>query len=140
MIAVLRVLSFVTGVALAAAPSYLLLLFSHGVGEPPALYELILFLLVPLAFGLVLGGGLLLVGFPRVVAGPRTPNGRLAAGVLLVASALLVAFVGGFSGSVTRVASPAILTIELVAFLAFIWPAKSFPKSAASGGQPCRSG
>lgn len=136
MIAVLRFLSFATGIALVVAPSYLMLLFAHGVGEPPAPNETLLFLLAPLTVGLGLGGGLLLVGLPRVVAGPRTPNGQLAAGALMVLSALLIAFVGGFSGSVTRITNPVFLLVELVAFLVFIWPARTFKYSPAGGGQP----
>lgn len=136
MIAVLRFLSFATGIALVAAPSYLLLLFAHGVGKAPASSETLLFLLAPFTVGLVLGGGLLLVGLPGVVAGPSTPNGQLAAGALMVLSASLLAFVVGFSGSVTRFTTPVFLLAELVIFLVFIWPAKSFKYLPAGGGQP----
>jgi hypothetical protein len=135
MIVALRIFFFVTGLALVAAPSHLLLQFAHAVGEPPAPDEKLNFFLLPLAAGLVLGGGLLLVGLPRLVAGSTTPAWRLAAGALLVTSAFLIAFVAGFSGSVTRIATPAILFVELLAFLAFIWPAKSFQEAVANGGQ-----
>jgi hypothetical protein len=128
MILALRVLSCLAGLALAAAPSSLLLMFAHGVGEPPHPDDLGHFLLAPIGLGLVLGGGLLLVALPRLVAGARTPAARIVAGALIVLSAACVAF-AGFSGSVTRITNPAILLIECAIFLVFIWPARTFQKA-----------
>ncbi len=135
MIVALRVLSLLTGVALAAAPSYLLLLFAYGVGEPPAPDELWRFLFAPLGVGLVLGGGLLLVALPRLVSGARSPTAQVAVGALLVLSASVVAFFG-FSGTVTRFTNPTILLIEFVIFLVFVWPARSFAEPPVRAGQP----
>ena len=129
-------LSFLAGVALAAAPSYLLFWFAYGVGEPPEPGEAWRFLIAPICVGLFLGGGLLLVALPRLVAGARSPTARLVTGALIVLSAAVVAHVGGFSGSVTRLTNPVILLIEFVVFLVFIWPARSFKKSLVSEGQP----
>jgi hypothetical protein len=124
MILVLRVLSFAVGVALIAAPSFLLLQFAYGVGEPPAHNE-VLFLLPTLGIGLLIGGGLALVGAPRLVAGASTPALRVIAGGLICISFGVVALMG-FSGSVTRVISPMVMFIELMVFFAFIYPAKRF--------------
>jgi len=130
MIPTLRILSLVIGTALAVAPSFLLLQFAYGVGEPPAKGEVAFFLPV-VGIGLLLGGGLLLVGLPRLVSGATTPALRVLAGALLIFSALVLALVG-FSGVVTRVISPFILFLELSAFWAFVYPAKLFQGASRS--------
>jgi hypothetical protein len=124
MILLLRILSFVVGVALIAAPSFLLLQFAYGIGEPPAHNE-IHFFLPTLGIGLLLGGGLVLAGAPRLEAGASTPTLRVIAGGLLFISFCVVALMG-FSGSVTRVISPMVMLIELITFFAFVYPAKRF--------------
>jgi hypothetical protein len=134
MISALRVLSFVTGMSLVAAPAYLLLLFAHGVGEPPAADRAFAFFFAPICVGLVLGAGLLLAGLPRLVTGEKGLVARFAAGALIILSALIVASLGGFSGSVTRIVTPAILLIELLVFWVFVWPAKGFQEPPGGEG------
>src|SRR5688572_19888642 len=127
MIALLRALSFIAGLALLAAPSFLLLQFAYGVGEPPESQASAFFLLLlPVCMGFILGGGLLLAGLPHLVLGPRRPTMRLVAGLLMVTSAGVVVLFGGFSGSVTKIATPAVLLLNALAFLAFVWPARAF--------------
>lgn len=130
MIPSLRILSFLIGAALAVVPSFLLLQFAYGVGEPPAKGE-IAFFLPTIGIGLFLGGGLLLVGLPKFVSGATTPALRGLSGALIVFSALAVAFLG-FSGSVTKMVSPIILFLEFVAFWVFVYPAKFFQVASSS--------
>lgn len=133
MILGIRVVLLIVGIAMVAAPSFLLLQFAYGVGEPLDQNE-IAFFIPTLGIGIALGGGLVLVGLPRLVAGATTPVMRVLAGAMLVASAALLASFG-FSGSVTRIITPLILLFELLAFLVFIYPAKRFsqPAGGANG-------
>jgi peptidoglycan/LPS O-acetylase OafA/YrhL len=124
MILTLRILSFVVGVALIVAPSFLLLQFGYGVGEPPA-YNEVIFFLPTLGIGLLLGGGLVLAGTKRLVAGASTPMLRFITGGLIIISFLAIV-IAGFSGSVTRVVSPVVIVIEMIAFVVFVYPAKHF--------------
>lgn len=112
------------------APSFLLLQFAYGVGEPPSQNQ-VAFFVPTLGIGLVLGGGLVLVGLPRVVAGATTPIMRVLSGAMLITSAVLLAALG-FSGSITKIVSPLILLSELVAFLFFVYPAKRFSQSTGA--------
>ncbi len=130
MIPTLRILLLLIGAALAVAPSFLLLQFAYGVGEPPAKGENAFFLLT-IGIGFFLGGGLLLVGLPKLVSGATTPVLRALSGALIVFSALAVAFLG-FSGSVTKMVSPFVLFLEFVAFWVFIYPAKFFQNASKS--------
>jgi len=130
MIPTLRILSLLIGAALVVAPSFLLLQFAYGVGEPPTKGE-VAFFLPTIGIGLFLGGGLLLVGLPKLVSGATTPALSVLSGALIVFSALAVAFFG-FSGSVTRMVSPFILFLEFFAFWAFVYPAKFFQGTSRS--------
>lgn len=125
MLTVLRLTSLVLGCALTLAPSFLALQFAYGVGEPPEAERYFAFFGPLLVVGLLFGLGPLLIGLPKVVAGSKTPKTRLLAGVFLaisIAGTLLI----GFSGSITRITSPAILLIEVVLFAIFIWPARPY--------------
>ena len=124
MIPALRFVSFIIGVALVASPSFLLLQFAYGVGEPPNNSE-IAFFLPTLGIGFLLGGGLVLVGLPRLLAGALTPTMRVLSGTMIFVSAFALIVVG-FSGSVTRIVSPVVLLTELFAFYTFIYPANFF--------------
>ena len=128
MIPTLRVLSLFIGAALVAAPSFLLLQFAYGVGEPPTKGD-VAFFLPTIGIGLFLGGGLLLVGLPKLVSGATTPALSVISGVLIALSALVVAFFG-FSGSVTRMVSPFVLFLELFVFWVFVYPANFFPRTS----------
>jgi hypothetical protein len=129
----IRVVLLIVGIAMVTAPSFLLLQFAYGVGEPPDHNE-VAFFLPTLGVGMVLGSGLVLVGIPRVVAGATTPIMRALAGAMLIASAVSLTALG-FSGSLTKIVTPVLLILELVAFLVFIFPAKRFSKTtgAANG-------
>ena len=129
MIPSLRVVSFLVGVVLVLFPTWLLIQFTYGVDESPSLQGWIWFFL-PIGMGLVLGGGLLLAGLPKVVEGPARPVAQVIAGFWLAASAAMFLFFVGFSGSVTKIASPAILLLEAVVFAVFVWPAPRFHRSA----------
>lgn len=107
------------------APSYLILQFAYGVGEPPKAENYFVFFGPLLCLGLVFGLGLLLIGFPKLISGQRTPVSRVFAGVLLIVSAgglLLV----GVDGSMTRIVTPVFLLFEIVLFAVFVWPARPF--------------
>ncbi|HRL78009.1 MAG TPA: hypothetical protein PLC86_20210 [Candidatus Accumulibacter phosphatis] len=80
----IRVVLLIAGIALVIAPSFLLLQFAYGVGEPPAQNQMAFFA-PTLGIGIVLGGGLVLVGVPRLVAGATTPIMRVLAGAMLIA-------------------------------------------------------
>ncbi len=125
MLNFLRLVSFLFGCALLVAPSAVFLGFSYAVGEPPE--DTFSFLFPELVgFGVLLGGGLILVGIPRLVMGPARPWFSQTAGLLLGLSALATIFAVGFSGEIPRIASPLVLLVELLAFYAFVFPAHSF--------------
>jgi hypothetical protein len=126
----IRAVLLIVGIAVVIAPSFLLLQFAYGVGEPPSQNQ-VAFFVPTLGIGLVLGGGLVLVGLPRVVAGATTPIMRVLSGAMLITSAVLLAALG-FSGSITKIVSPLILLSELVAFLFFVYPAKRFSQSTGA--------
>jgi hypothetical protein len=139
MLTVLRLISFALGSALTFAPSFFALQFAYGVGEPPEAERYFAFFGPLLVIGLLIGLGPLLIGFPKVVAGSKFPKTRLLAGVLLVISIADILLVG-FSGSVTRITSPAILLIEVTLFAAFIWPARSYFATQPINPDPPTSG
>jgi len=128
----LRVVLLIVGIAMVVQPWFIYLAFAYGVGEPPG-FNLAGFLVFSImgCWGIVQGGGLVLIGLPRVVAGASTPTMRVLAGALLIASAVVLMLLG-FSGSFTKIASPIVLFLELLAFLVFIYPAKRF--SQTKGG------
>lgn len=115
-------------------PSWALLHFAYGVDDSPSFQNWIWFL-VPIGMGLVLGGGLLLAGLPKIVVGSTRPIAQAIAGILIAISAATFLFFVGFSGSVTKIASPAILFLEAVIFGVFVWPAVRFRQSPESGAQ-----
>ena len=129
MKAILRITSLVAGGLLTLAPMYLLLSFSYAVGEPPsAEAKGLKYFALPLLAGAGLGGGLLLVGLPNLVVGSLRPTSRNVAAFLLVISAWTIFYVG-FEGTFTRVVGPAVLLLNAVAFLYFVYPAKRFSPS-----------
>lgn len=130
MITLSRFIAFALGAALTVAPSFLLLQFAYGVGEPPDEGSLAFFI-PTILIGLVLGLGPLLIGIPKLVAGPRTPTYQLLAGVLLAVSIGCILLFVGFNGTVTRVVSPVVLVVEVALFALFIWPAKLFFANAS---------
>lgn len=139
MLTVLRLISLALGCVLTVGPSFLALQFAYGVGEPPEAESYFVFFGPLLVVGLLFGLGPLLIGLPRIVAGPKTQKARLLAGVLLAISIAGILLIG-FSGSVTRITSPALLFIEAILFAIFIWPAKPYfansplnPDSPTSG-------
>lgn len=125
MVVLLRILSLLVGCLLTLAPSFLMLQFAYGVGEPPTPEDSVTFFLPLLLVGLGFGLGPLLIGLPKLVAGPRTPVLRVITGILLGVSACGF-FLVGFGGTRTIVLVPALLVFEAVAFVVFIWPAKPF--------------
>ena len=129
----LRVVLLIVGIAMVVQPWFIYLLFAYGVGEPPGfnLAGLLVFIITG-CWGIIQGGGLVLIGLPRVVAGASTPTMRVLAGALLIASAIVLVLLG-FSGSFTKIASPLVLLLELLAFLIFIYPAKRFSPTEGAG-------
>ncbi len=125
MLTLLRLVALIFGCALLVAPATVFLGFTYAVGEPPD--DSFSFLFPELiGFGLLLGGGLVLVGIPKLVVGNVRPWSSQIAGLFLVFSALAITFGVGFSGEIPRVASPVALLIEFLAFYAFVFPARSF--------------
>ena len=134
MIASLRIVSFLAGVVLMVFPSLLFLQIGYGVDESPS-YRVSIWSLFPIGMGLVLGGGLLLAGLPKVVVGPARPVAQFIAGILIAVSSATFLFFVGFSGSVTKIASPAILFLEAVVFGVFVWPAVKFRQASEGEAQ-----
>ena len=129
MIAALRAFSFLAGLALLAAPSLLFLQFAHAVDELRFAAGTIL---LTICAGLVLGGGLLFAGLPRLAVGAQRPLTRLVTGLWILTSSVVIAHFVGFSGSVTKVASPAVLLLNVLVFAAFVWPARAFTSPSAN--------
>jgi len=123
-----RATFFLVGMLLTATPVFAYLAFGYGVGDPPQrTFGDLLFLVVPLAPGLLFGGGLLLVGLPGLVEGARRPMMRTIAGVLLVISTIAL-FAVGFKGTVTAVLGPLAIAANAAALWLFVFPAKFFAK------------
>lgn len=122
MLILLRVFSLLAGILLVAAPSFLLLRFAYGVGEPPPTERYLSFFSETFMVGCGLGLGLVFVGFPGLASGSRTPVMRIITGLLLTASAAAFLAVG-FEGTINRFAVPAILTLQALSFYHFIFPA-----------------
>lgn len=126
MTRLLRVLAFLLGCAVIAAPPFFVLSLAYSMGEPPE--DLLAFLTEPVLVGLIFGAGPLLIGLPSLVAGEQRPILRAVAAALLVVS-MAGFIVLGVEGSVTLIVTPLALALEALLFAAFIWPAPRFPEA-----------
>lgn len=124
MIALLRLLALLLGMALTLAPASLLI-FSHGAGNLPGGSKLFDLLAPLLVIGLAFGLGPLLLALPRWVCGGKNPGARLAVTLLMLISAggLVLLGLGGQASLLLAVPG---LVLEGVLCAVFIWPASRF--------------
>lgn len=128
MTKLLRVLAFLLGCAVIAAPPFFVLSLAYSLGEPPE--DVVAFLMEPILVGLIFGAGPLMIGLPSLVAGGKRPIMRAIAAALLGVS-MAGFIVLGIEGSVTLIVTPLALVLEALLFAAFIWPAPRFPDAVA---------
>lgn len=119
MIPLLRVASFIFGLGLLFGLPFMLYAFAAMAGELENIPND--FLLGPLAVGMILGLGPVVIGLPNVVAGAINPRFRLLGGVLLAISTMGITLI-----SINYRPLLVVDIFYLLLFFIFVWPANRF--------------